>query len=182
MPELTVDDVEQYTRKRLDKNDTETERLLAAGLATVRQFCGWHVTPVKTGHEVELDGPGGRLLALPTLRLITLTEVTEDGRPVDVSRLYVSKRGLVRKKSGGFWSPHYGAITVTMDHGIDDDDAGAFNAAVLSFIDRMSKAPTGGDPIAVGPFRWAEQKTVSRTAFSATELAILEQYRLESPA
>lgn len=180
MPELTPADVEQYTRKRLDKTDAETERLLAAGLATVRQFCGWHVTPVKTGHEVELDGPGGRLLALPTLRLITLTEVTEDGRPVDVSSLYVSKRGLVRKKSGGFWSPHYGAITVTMDHGIEDADA--FNAAVLSFIDRMSKAPTGGDPVAVGPFRWAEQKTVSRTAFSATELAILEQYRLESPA
>ncbi|MFT8180658.1 hypothetical protein ACLXNF_24045, partial [Mycobacteroides chelonae] len=180
MPELTVDDVEQYTRKRLDKNDTETERLLAAGLAYVRQFCGWHVTPVKTGHEVELDGPGGRLLALPTLKLIALTQVTEDGHPVDVSSLYVSKRGLVRKKGGGFWSPHYGAITVTMDHGIDDADA--FNAAVLSFIDRMSKAPTGGDPIAVGPFRWAEQKTVSRTAFSAAELSILEQYRLESPA
>jgi len=180
MPELTPADVEQYTRKRLDKTDAETERLLAAGLATVRQFCGWHVTPVKTGHEVELDGPGGRLLALPTLRLVTLTEVTEDGKTLDVSGLYVSKRGLVRKKSGGFWSPHYGAITVTMDHGIEDTDA--FNAAVLSFIDRMSKAPTGGDPIAVGPFRWAEQKTVSRSAFSATELAILEQYRLESPA
>lgn len=180
MPELTVDDVEQYTRKRLDKTDAETGRLLAAGLSYVRQFCGWHVTPVKTGHEVELDGPGGRLLALPTLKLIALTEVTENGQPVDVSSLYVSKRGLVRKKSGGFWSPHYGAITVTMDHGIEDADA--FNAAVLSFIDRSSKAPTGGDPIAVGPFRWAEEKTVSRSAFSATELSILEQYRLESPA
>ncbi|QDF72353.1 hypothetical protein [Mycobacteroides chelonae] len=180
MPELTVNDVEQYTRKRLDKTDAETARLLAAGLSYVRQFCGWHVTPVKTGHEVELDGPGGRLLALPTLKLIALAEVTEDGQPVDVSSLYVSKRGLVRKKSGGFWSPHYGAITVTMDHGIEDADA--FNAAVLSFIDRSSKAPTGGDPIAVGPFRWAEEKTVSRSAFSATELSILEQYRLESPA
>lgn len=180
MPELTPADVEQYTRKRLDKTDAETERLLAAGLSYVRQFCGWHVTPVKTGHEVELDGPGGRLLALPTLKLIALAEVTEDGQPVDVSSLYVSKRGLVRKKSGGFWSPHYGAITVTMDHGIEDADA--FNAAVLSFIDRSSKAPTGGDPIAVGPFRWAEEKTVSRSAFSATELSILEQYRLESPA
>lgn len=180
MPELTPADVEQYTRKRLDKTDAETARLLAVGLSAARQFCGWHVTPVKENHEVELDGPGGRLLALPTLRLVTLTEVTEDGKTLDVSGLYVSKRGLVRKKSGGFWSPHYGAITVTMDHGIEDADA--FNAAVLSFIDRMSKAPTGGDPIAVGPFRWAEQKTVSRSAFSATELAILEQYRLESPA
>lgn len=180
MPELTPADVEQYTRKRLDKTDAETARLLAVGLSAVRQFCGWHVTPVRENHEVELDGPGGRLLALPTLRLVTLTEVTEDGKTLDVSGLYVSKRGLVRKKSGGFWSPHYGAITVTMDHGIEDADA--FNAAVLSFIDRMSKAPTGGDPIAVGPFRWAEQKTVSRSAFSATELAILEQYRLESPA
>lgn len=180
MPELTVDDVEQYTRKRLDKTDAETERLLAAGLAYVRQFCGWHVTPVKTGHEVELDGPGGRLLALPTLKLMALTEVTEDGKALDVSALYVSKRGLVRKKSGGFWSPHYGAITVTMDHGVVDADG--FNAAVLSFIDRMSQAPDGGQPIAVGPFRWPEEKTVPGYAFSPRELSILEQYRLESPA
>ncbi|OHU60680.1 hypothetical protein BKG82_02150 [Mycobacteroides chelonae] len=180
MAELTPADVEQYTRKRLDKTDAETARLLAVGLSAVRQFCGWHVSPVKESHEVELDGPGGRLLALPTLKLIALTEVTEDGKALDVSTLYVSKRGLVRKKNGGFWSPHYGAITVTMNHGVEDADA--FNAAVLSFIDRLSKAPTGGDPIAVGPFRWAEQKTVSRSAFSATELSILEQYRLESPA
>ncbi len=182
MAALTPADVEKYTRGRLAASDLETARLLAAGLSEVRQFCGWHVTPVKEDHVLELDGPGGRLLALPTLKLIALTAVTEDGAAVDISALYVSKRGLVRKKSGGFWSPHYGAITVTMDHGIDDDDAAAFNAAVLSVVDRLSQVPTGGQPIAVGPFRWAEDKHVAGSEFSARELSILEQYRLERPA
>lgn len=178
--ELTPADVESYTRGRLSATDPATAKLLAAGLSVVRQFCGWHVTPPRTDVDVELDGPGGRLLALPTLKLIELTALTEDGKALDIADLYVSQRGLVRKKSDGCWSPHYGAIKVSMQHGLAS--AGDFNAAVLSVVDRMSMASTGGQPIAVGPFKWAEDKAVARSAFTAVELSILEQYRLERPA
>ncbi|MGH3954522.1 MAG: hypothetical protein ACRDTI_10850 [Mycobacterium sp.] len=167
----------KYTKGRLAANDSETERNLAAGLAVVRRWCGWHVAPVEEGHEVEVDGPGGSLLRLPTLRLAELVSVVEDGVTLSLGDLEWSKTGLVRKKSGAPWSSKLGAITVTMDHGFSE--AGAFEAAVLSFIDRTSQAPTGGKPIAVGPFKWPEEKTVSGSAFSMTELSILDLYRLE---
>lgn len=126
-----------------------------------------------------IDGPGSALLVLPTLRLVDLTGVVENGVTLDVAAdLYVSARGLVRKRSGARWSEHYGAITVTMDHGFDTADD--FNAAVLSLIDRSSLAAAGGRPIAVGPFRYDSEVMAAGSAFSVVERSLLEQYRLES--
>lgn len=178
MPELTAATVEQHTQGRLDRDDPETARLLAEWLGAARRWCGWHVSPLLQGDEVEVDGPGGRLLVLPTLWLAELTAVVEDGVTLDVADLEVSKRGLVRKKSGS-WTERFGGITVTMNHGFDD--APAFNAAVLSMIDRSSLA-SSGSLIGVGPFRWSEAKVESGAAFTDEERGWLTQYRLEQPA
>jgi hypothetical protein len=179
MPELNPGDVAQYTSGRLAAGDAETQRLLSFGLAAARRFCGWHVTGVREDDEVTIDGPGSALLVLPTLRLVALTGVVEHGLALDVALdLHVSARGLVRKRSGMCWSAHYGAITVTMNHGFDD--APDFNAAVLSFIDRMSYAPDGGRPKGVGPFQYDSEAMAAASAFSAVERSLLEQYRLES--
>lgn len=170
MAELAVAAVEQYTKGRLAGDAPETARLLAAGLSTARRFCGWHVTPVREDDVVTLDGPGGRLLTLPTLALVELTSVVEDGAALDLADLRTSTRGLVTKKSGGLWSQHYGSIVVTMTHGYDD--APAFDAAVLSLIDRMSLAPAGGRMKAVGPFQYEDT--------SQPEKELLASYRLEA--
>lgn len=180
MPELDTAAIEQYTKGRLVADDPETSRLLSAALISARRYCGWHVTPVKDADEIVLDGPGGSLLRLPTLRLVTLVSVVEDGVTLSLDDLEWSPIGLVRKKTGAPWSCKFGAITVKMDHGFDD--LGDWDSAVLSFIDRMSKAPDGGQPIRVGPFEWAEERIAAGSAFSMVELAILELYRLERPA
>lgn len=96
-------------------------------LAAARNYCGWHVTP-QASTEVVLDGPGGILLALPTLRLIDLESVTEDGDDVDVATLEWSANGVVRKQSGQPWTAKLGAITVEMTHGFGSADD--FNHAV----------------------------------------------------
>ncbi|MEC4838171.1 hypothetical protein R2360_00270 [Mycobacteroides chelonae] len=106
-----------------------------------------------------------------------MISVVEDGVTLDLGSLEWSKTGLVRKKSGAPWSNKLGAITVIMDHGFGD--AADFESAVLSYVDRTSQAPTGGQPVAVGPFRWAEEKTAAGSAFSIAELSILDLYRLE---
>lgn len=172
--ELSAAAVEQYTKGRLDAADDETKRLLAEGLAEARRYCGWPVTPVRT-ETITLDGPGGKLLRLPTLRLVELVYVVEDG---DVeydpdTDLYVSPLGLVSKRGGGNWSRHYGAIEVRMTHGFDG--APDFDGAVLSAIDRASLAPVGGRPRVVGPFQW-------ETTGTADERARLDLYRLERQA
>jgi len=193
MAELTPPDVERYTSGRLAANDAETQRLLSAGLTAARRYCRWNVNFVE-GDVVTLDGPGSMLLVLPTLRLVNLTSVVENGVTLDVATdLYVSARGLVRKRSGGcwsanygsigygsigYWSANYGSIVVTMDHGFDDTDD--FNAAVLSFVDRSSLTPDGGRPKAIGPFQYYEEAMAAGSAFSAVERSLLDQYRLES--
>lgn len=138
---LTVDDVIQYTHGRLEDDD-ETARLLAAGYAAARNYCNWHVTPARTGDIVTLHGPYDQLLPLPTMQLLDLTDVVEEGTALDVTELLwvpadgQPLRGLVRKPHGRRWSRRFNSVVVTMDHGFDV--APDFDQAVLELVDRMS--------------------------------------------
>lgn len=155
--------------------------------SAARRFCGWHVTPVWVGHTVTLDGPGSPLLVLPTLRLVELTSVVENGVALNVTTdLHVSARGLVRKKSGACWSGVYGSIVVTMTHGFDnvpnpddmEESAAGFSAAVASFAERSE----GDKPVKVGPVEWDSVAMADGSEFSVAERSLLEKYRLEPPA
>lgn len=198
MPELAELDealVEQYTQGRLVANDPETSRLLRAALAAARTHCGWHVTPVKTDDTVELDGPGGHTLMLPTLKLIALSEVRERvgayaGSVNEVvyapAQLEISRQGMVRKRAGltphgPWWTDELGAITVKMTHGYTEDEAGDWVGAVLSAIDRASTMVGGGPFTAIGPFQYGATASSSsaHSQFSDAERATFDLYRLE---
>lgn len=176
--ELAPADLAAYTQNRLSEGDQATVDALASALAAVRRFCGWHVTPVRTAQVVTVDGPGSRLLVLPTLRLTALTALVEDGVTVDVDTLEWSSRGLVRKEGQCWWTGRLGGITATISHGFDA--APDWQAAVLSFADRSSLAGVGGRPTVVGPFQYGTEAMAAGSAFSAVERSLLEQYRLES--
>jgi hypothetical protein len=181
MPEsdLLPADVAAWTGGRLSGEDPVVATLLAATLADARAFCGWPVTPARED-TITLDGPGSPLLVLPTLRMTGLAEVTEYGLPVDVAALAWSARGLVRKKSGMWWSAQFGAITVKFTHGFTVAEAAGWRAAGVSCVDRRSLDLGGvGQPTKVGPFEWAD---VPGSLFSEAERAALEQFRLERPA
>lgn len=145
--------------------------------SVARRFCGWHVTPVNEDDVVTLDGPRSPLLVLPTLRLIELGGVVEDGVTLNVANLHWSTRGLVRKKSGANWSRNYGAIVVTMTHGFEAAEALDFTAAVSSYAERSEASDK---PRVVGPFQWDSKAMADGSAFSVVERSLLEQYRLES--
>lgn len=138
MAELTAADVDTYTNGRLAAADPATAAWLDRALKAARRYCGWRVTPPAV-ETVTLDGPGGRRLSLPTMHLVELQSLSEDGTSLDVDDLYVSALGLVRKKSGGCWSHRYGALEVTMNHGYTD--ATDWQSGVLELIDRMSQLP-----------------------------------------
>lgn len=178
MPELTTTVVEQYTAGRLHRDDPETKRMLDAGLLAARRRCGWHVTPMITDTGVTIDGPGGVLLRLPTLQLVTLTQITEDGTELAVSSLDVSLAGMIKKKNGGQWTSRFSGVVVKMDHGHEDADD--FNAAVLSLIDRASFAPSGGRARVIGPFQYDIEKSAG--GWTDQEKAWLEPFILEKPA
>lgn len=178
MSDLTTTIVEQYTAGRLHRDDPETERMLAAGLRAARRWCGWHVTPVLSEVGVVIDGPGSRLLRLPTLRLVELTKITEDSIDLGIDDLDVSRKGMVQKASGLPWTGRFSGVVVSMQHGFDDADD--FNAAVLSMIDRASYAPSGGRARVIGPFQYDIEKSAG--GWTDQERSTLALYQLEKPA
>lgn len=135
MPELAAEDVSDYTGGRL-QDDDDTARMLAAALAAARGHCGWHVSPVRT-ETLTLDGPGGRLLSVPTLKVVGTPTVTEDGRPVD-ARWSAGFPGCARKRSRAYWSDEFGAITVTLTHGLTEDQAADWRDAICSMVEEMA--------------------------------------------
>jgi hypothetical protein len=153
MGELTTADVEQFTGGRMLGNDPEVLRMLDAALVTARRECGWHVSPVRYGDTMILDGPESRILSLPSRRVVDLTSVVEDGTALALTDLRWATGGppggmgrpaAVRKKSGGFWSGDYQAIEVTMDHGYTEEEAADWRQAILSMVDQIGSIVFAG--------------------------------------
>lgn len=127
--------------------------MLDAALVTSRRECGWHVSPVRYGDILVLDGPQSRILMLPTRKLVSPPSITEDGIAVASADIRWSAGGPpgvlerpvgVRKKSTEFWSCDYQAIEVTMDHGYTEDEAADWRQAVLSMVDQMGSMVFAG--------------------------------------
>lgn len=173
---LDVVAVEAFTNGRLDRDDDETERQLAAALAAARTYCGWHVSPVVSEVELVLDGPGDRLLVLPTLKITALTAVIEDGVSVDLTELNWSTRGLIAKRGGTYWSGLFGSIRVTFAHGYAS--APDFESVVLSAIDRGGFSAESG-PRVIGPFQYTDALAPAGSAFTGMERMVLDRYSLE---
>lgn len=115
----------------------------AAALAAARRYCGWIVTPPAT-ETITVDGPGGRVLSLPTMHLTTVSAVVEDGITLNVADLRWSvDRGQVYKKSGHCWTSNAGGISVTITHGFTT--APDFDAAVAQASLSLASAGTRTD-------------------------------------
>jgi hypothetical protein len=155
MAELTAEDVEEFTGGRLadDGGEGTTTDILRAALVAARRYVGWHVSPVRTADEIVVDGPDSRILYLPTRKLIELTSIDEDGTALDpATTLRWSAGGppggngtpvRVRKRSNGWWTGYYQAITVTMTHGYTEAEAADWRYAVLSMVNQMGMVSTG---------------------------------------
>lgn len=182
MPELTAADVELYTNGRLLAGDPETVRTLRRALAAARRFCEWPVTP-PTARVVTLDGPGGRILLLPTLKVATLTSVVEDGVSLNLADLEPpSAAGPVRlrKKSHRRWSCKYASIVVTMTDGYPEIEAEDFRGAVLDACDNYARqVGTGG--LKRYKVDDVEREWFDRPAKEIFNTRMLEPYRLVAP-
>lgn len=179
MPEPTVADVEAYTQGRLLASDARTATLLAASLSAARRYCRWHVTPLRSD-TFTLDGPGNRIVVLPTLNLVSLVSLTEDAVAIDVTTVQWSSLGLVTKAPNSVWlSPLWTSalrgVVAQVTHGFDD--APDFNMGVLQAVERVAYGAGGREVI--GPFQYPVLPTATGSVFTDSERAALDQYRLE---
>jgi len=109
----------------------------------VRTLCGWHIAP-SVEEVLTVDGPGGRVLILPTLWVTAITAIVDDGVTLPATNAYTwGVSGVVRRIDGGFWSTKQRAIAVSLSHGYP-----ACPPAVRREVARVAAAPAGG-PVAL---------------------------------
>lgn len=152
MAELTTDDVEQFTGGRLLADDPEVERMLDTALVVARRECGWNVSPVVRVTAI-LDGPGSRMLFVPSRKIVSLVSVTENGTSLNTADLTWSAGGppgllerpaVIRKRNRGWWSDDYQSVEVVMDSGYTEAEAPDWRQAILSMVDQIASLSSTG--------------------------------------
>lgn len=178
--------LEAYTKGKLKADDARVPDALAAVSRSIRRRAGWHIFPVVTDHQLVLDGPGGAVLALPTLKLVKLTSLTDAGAVIDVTPgaspgVDVSKgTGLVRKTDGSAWTRRYGQIQVTMDHG--EEEVPDLALLTLKLAARGLASPMGATREQAGSLsvNWSmtTQGVAAGITPSADERVLMDSYTL----
>lgn len=122
--------------------------MLNAALMVARREAGWRVSP-ETDVEITIDGPGSRILWLPTMKLNDLDSIEEDGTDLDLDTVVPSagdgseflRRVALRKRGGGWWTSEYSGLVIAMNHGLTTEEAPDWKQAILSMVDQMSLLP-----------------------------------------
>lgn len=90
-----------------------SQAALAAIGESIRREAGWHIAPEVT-ETLIVDSIGGRILILPTLHLVSVSQV-RDGDGSVLTGWRMSKRGMLSRSSG--WPAGFGAVEVDVVHG-----------------------------------------------------------------
>lgn len=144
MAELAPSDLPAAVLARFADNDA-AQKAIDAALVAARRYCGWHVSPVRVDESIEMDGPGGRVLSLPTLSLNSVTSVTELGAAVDVTKLDRSRRKGTLTKPYGHWTGRDGAIVAVVTHGFTEAEAADWRSAILQVVGDRSEGSIRDD-------------------------------------
>lgn len=147
---------------------------LKAAHGAVRRFCGWHVAPL-IEETIILDGSDGRDVLLPSLRVVELLTVSNDGAIV-TPNVDTSRAGILRLTSGK-WTDRFSRVSVTLRHGYDLDEVPEVAALIAGVAKRgpnagrvetsqatngssVGYAAVGGAPISI-PLLQTEQEALA---------------------
>lgn len=111
---------------------------LAGASGMVRDYCGWHIAPVVEETFV-VDGTGGDVLTLPTLRLVSVAEIRIDDVPYH--DFVAFPRGQIYRC--GAWPRRVGVVAADVTHGLDETPD-SVRAVVLALAGRIISNPSGG--------------------------------------
>lgn len=121
--------------------DEQAADLVNRASGVVRDWCGWHITGPHEETFV-VDGPGVQTLFLPTLALVSVTSVTEDGVALTTDDYEWSAAGMLRRCGGcQHWTDRFRGVTVVATHGVEEVPEGV-SAVVLALAARAYANPT----------------------------------------
>ncbi|WP_336819843.1 hypothetical protein [Gordonia sp. MMO-8] len=139
----------------------------------IRTYCGWHVWPQRT-ETITIDGEGGRVLTLETLKMTDVAEIREHGNVLSAEAYEWSAGGDI-KRVVGCWTHRWRGIEIDLTHGhavVPD----ALRGLIVDTVADAVSNPVGA-PTAIGPFQWGAQVPAS-SRWLSEQRAILDRYRL----
>ena len=151
------------------------EARLAGIVQEIRDYCGWHIAPA-IDETFTVDGSGGTVQQLPTLRLNSVAEVTENGTVLEDTVYEWSADGSLRRC--GYWTNRFRGVVAEVNHGYDEVPANIVSV-ILDAASRAIATPVGDasdEPEEMGPFKWGPR--ADPAALSAAQRRVLDHYRI----
>lgn len=160
----------------------DAQMSLDAAVSLIQGYCGWHIAPSRDD-DVVIDGSGVWFQSLPTLRLTAITDVTNDGSPVEATDFEWSEDGYMIKRTRWTYKPR--GITATITHGYDELP-GELSAAALVIATLAQTPASAAKSQTAGPY---SIQLATRSDGSAVGIylpddirAILEKYKIQGVA
>lgn len=183
----SVEDLAGLMKATLD--ETQARLTLERVSGAIRGYCQWAISrQVLTGQV--FNAYGRRKLYLPTLHLVSVELVVEDGvtlttvpappavpYPTDDAYVFTSYGALIRN---GFWSNYYDGVVVDYTHGYLPSDAemDVVRGVCLSAAARLLEDPTGHHSETVGSESWVASDPDGGT-LTKSDKADLEPFVLD---
>jgi hypothetical protein len=160
----TADDLTAYLGHPPD-NPAQAAFMLDAASEFVRGYCGWSITR-EPDAVWTLDAAGGRLLAVPTLHLVSVSSILVRGVE-RVGEIEISSAGLLYWPDG--WPTGYRSVVVRAVHGHEQTPRDVL-AVVCALASRMltTPAPAPSPATASAPSRSPTARTGPRRQGSPT--------------
>jgi hypothetical protein len=172
--------VDTVQRDTLDRDAAALAVSRASGV--IRSHCGWSISrEVVTGFVAPMRR-ASRSLWLPTMWLVSVDALTEDGyvSTAQVDYTYDSTGRVVR--AAGYWSPNIGGLVVSYTHGYPDGDTRLETPkhVCLALASRLVGNPYGHVMERTGTEQWQQPADVGTgTNLTPGEVADLGPYVLD---
>lgn len=177
-PFASPQQLELFTKRKIKGAEPRVIEALRAVSAEIRREAGWHIWPVLEGHELVLDGSGGRVQPVPTLHLLKVNSVSSAGVAIPPEAVDFSRAGLLEIVGPQLWTRRYGQVLLNIDHGWEQVDE--LKGLCLSITARALASPLGATREGAGSLsvNWGMTSSVSGGIIpTAAELATVTRYK-----
>lgn len=177
-PFATPEQLQAHTKGKIKAVEPRVAPMLEAISNEMRREAGWHIWPVLQGHELVLDGAGGRVQPVPSMRLERVLSASSAGVTIPPEALDFSRLGLLEVQGGFLWTRRYGQVRLVIDHGFPS--VPELRQLCLSLAARALASPLGATREQAGSLsvNWAASAGVSGSIIpSSDERATIARYK-----
>lgn len=138
----------------IDPATPNLQQAIDAAVAHARRTAHWHIFPA-VDQVLTVDGEGGGVLTLPTLRVNSVAQLIENGSELEEWTDYEWSRSGDFKRLGRTWTTRWQGVEVELNHGysLAGDDLADLLKAIGSAVATAAASPLG-IPEVIGPFQF----------------------------